>query len=507
VRGVRRGRRCRGARGPALALALAAAAVVPAVAHADDADASCAAARAHREVAPIEAYDAKPGAPRVFAMQPKQDPANVVAYASFRRKIDCMIREVVVPRMARDRPNVVVFNEDIGLMTIATGTRGKPARDLFANGAVAPGCEGVGEPCGALAGLGAIGAAYAPQLAAYHARFPDLPPLADDFVAVTDTFARGWMTTFSVLARKYGIYLVGSNTQARFRKTTDPVEVALFADPDVTNPKTAFVASGPEVYNEAFLWGPSGKILASNRKVPLTPIEQALSLTPGPSTGPDAVANLRPFALPGTKARLGFATSLPAFTYGDPPAGVDPCSDTATYYMRCLDQLGANVVVQDEANPGAWTGPDGDGVEQWQPLSWMTSTWRAVSDPSVSFAYNVTPMLTGNLADLSFDGQSAITQRGLKGKGCHYIGNASWIDGEDRPDLTDEAGAKPQFLALAPWVAPDGPRVQLRAIGTQLKHGSGSALENDYVETALVADLPFPPDRRRRNCLTARSAR
>ena len=37
-------------------------------------------------------------------------------------------------------------------------------------------------------------------------------------------------------------------------------------------------------------------------------------------TGPDAVENLRPYRLPGTKARIGFATSLPAFVYGDPPA-------------------------------------------------------------------------------------------------------------------------------------------------------------------------------------------
>jgi hypothetical protein len=75
---------------------------------------SCAKVRAHREVAPIEAYDAKPGTARVFAMQPKQDPRNVVTYGAFRRKIDCMIRELVAPRLVRDRANIVVFNEDIG---------------------------------------------------------------------------------------------------------------------------------------------------------------------------------------------------------------------------------------------------------------------------------------------------------------------------------------------------------------------------------------------------------
>jgi hypothetical protein len=67
---------------------------------------SCAKLRAHRDVAPIEAYDAKPGTARVFAMQPKQNPRNVVTYGAFQRKIDCMIRELVVPRLARDRPNI-----------------------------------------------------------------------------------------------------------------------------------------------------------------------------------------------------------------------------------------------------------------------------------------------------------------------------------------------------------------------------------------------------------------
>jgi hypothetical protein len=59
----------------------------------------------------------------------------------------------------------------------------------------------------------------------------------------------------------------------------------------------------------------------------------------------------------------GFATSLPAFTYGHPPAATDPCCDTAQYYMRCLDRLGANVVIQADANAGPWTGPDADGIE------------------------------------------------------------------------------------------------------------------------------------------------
>ncbi len=472
--------------------------------------AQCAAARAHRSVPVVESYDPQPGAPRVFAMQYKQELRNVVSYDSFRVKIECLIRDDVLPRLAPDRPNVVAFNEDIGLATIAIGSRGAAARDLFGQpGSVS--CEGQGVPCATVAALGAISAAYAPQIAAYHARFAGLLSVSQAFVGATDTLVRGFMGTFSGLARRYGIYIAGSTDVAPFAQSSDPPDIATFRDPDLPAPSSVYVATAPQVYNWAFLWGPRDvrsdgpdvlrNVVASNQKVPLTPIESELQFSPGPSSGPAAVANLRPYALPGSGARIGFATSLPAFVYGTPPAGVDPCSDTSRYYMRCLDELGANLVLQDEANPGRWTGPDGDGIEQWQPLSWMASTYRAAADPTVHFAYDVTPMMVGNLADLAFDGQSAITQRGgTQGPGCHYIGDAAWVPGEDRADVRPYAGDQRDFLAIAPWVVPDGPRAALRAVGAQLAPGSRSALEDDYVETAIAADLPFPPDPARAGC-------
>jgi hypothetical protein len=472
--------------------------------------AACAKVRATRHVAPITSYDTKPGAVRVFAMQFKQEVRYVDSYATFRRKIECEIIDYVKPRLARGRVNVVAFNEDVGLMTAGTGSRGNAARAVIENPAGAPGCTGQAFPCATLATLAALDSGYAKEETAYRARYPDLNTISASFVAATDTFARGWMQTFSDIAKRYGVYILGSNNQAPFKESTDPADIAAFADPDYPKPASVFVATGPQIYNEVFMWGPkdvksSGppmlrNVVAQNQKVPLTSIEQFLQMTPGPSTGAAAIENLRPYAVPGTKAKIGFATSLPAFTYGDPPAGVDPCSDTAQYYMRCLDKLGANVVMQDEANPGAWTGSDGDGIEKWQPLSWMTSTWRAASDKTVSFDYNVTPHMVGNLADLVFDGQTAITQRGLKGRTCHYIGNAAWIQGDDRPDLKDEAGGKSEFLAIAPWVRDDGPRDALRAVGGKLAPGSGDTLENDYVETAVIADLTFPRDIHRTPC-------
>ena len=474
---------------------------------------ACRGTNAHRTRAPIRAFDPAPRAPRVFAIQFKQELRHVVSYASFRRKVECVIRRYVVPFKAKRRPNVVALNEDIGLMTLATGSRGAAAREIFGAPGGAPGCAGAPAPCGALAALLTVGNAYSAQRSAYLTRFPQTPPLAAPFLAATDTFARGWMQVFSDLARRYRVYILGSNNQAAFRESRDPSEIDLFRDPDLPRPESVYVATAPEIYNEVFMWGPRlvrregplplRNVVAQNKKVPLTPIEEALQLTPGPGRGADGIANVRPYRLPATRARISFATSLPAFKYGYElgmrPPPLDPCSDIAVHYMPCLDRLGANLVMQDEANPGPWAGLGGQGA--WQPLEWMGSNWRAAADPTVSFDYNVTPHLVGNLADLAFDGQTAITQRGLRGpRRCTYIGNRR-ARAEDVQPFRRYAGPRRQFLAIVPWVRRDGPRPALEATASRLAPGSGHWLENDYLETAVIADLPFPPDRRRPNCL------
>ncbi|HEV3228313.1 MAG TPA: hypothetical protein VGY97_02470 [Solirubrobacteraceae bacterium] len=473
--------------------------------------AQCAATRPSRQLPALQSYDPGPGYVRVFAMQYKQELVNVQTYASFRTKIECLIREYVVPHLAPGRPNIVAFNEEVGLMTLATGSRGAQARTLFASPGPHPSCESQGAPCGTVAAFGAVSAGYSRQLAYYRTHFPDLPPIAGTFVAATDTFVRGFMQTFSDMARRYGIYILGSNSQAPFRLSTDPADIAALSDPDYPAPPFVYVATEGHVYNDAFLWSPRDvrsdgpppvrNLVASNLKIPLTATEQQFQFTPGPATGPAAVDNLRAYRVPGSEARLGFATSLPAFVYGDPPAGTDPCSDVSLYYMRCLNKLGANVLVQDEANDGRWAANAGCSGNCWQPLEWMASAWRSISDPTVGFAYAVNPMMVGNLADLPFDGQSAIAARGLAGGGCNYIGDAQAQPG-DPTAYHSYAGPRPGFLAIAPWVVPDASRSQLSGVGAKLAPGSGDALENDYVETAVIADLTFPADPHRPACLT-----
>jgi hypothetical protein len=453
---------------------------------------------------PALAADPRPHALRVFAIQFEQHPAQIATAADYRRAIDCALRTEVLPHLAKGRPNLVVFDEDIGLETIAVGPRGAAARNLLRDG---NGCSVA--PCLTLDTLSNINTGYGRALTYLEGRFPKLAgALGRGFVAATDTFARVFMTTMATEALRHHLYIIASNTQAPFALTGNPAAVAALRDPSTPGVRSVYAPTAGTAYDQTFVWGPRvvhrldpsplANLLATNRKVPLTGFEQELQFGSGPTGGAAARRNLRPIAIPGTGVRLGIATSLPAFQYGT-ATPAHACDDVALTYMRCLNQLGANVLIQADANDGAWTGTD--GTEHWQPLSWMGSAYRAVTDPSVRFAYAVNPFMVGNLADIPFDGQSAILQRDRRGAGCHYVGNRAFLPGEDQSTFRRDVGAKPQFLALAPWAVPDGPRPHLRSVGAAL--GAGGTRDDGYVQTAVIADLPLPIDRTRAGCVMA----
>jgi hypothetical protein len=448
----------------------------------------CTALRPHRWAAPTGTADAR-GNLRVVGIQYKQDVASVESYATFRTAMRCLVEDLVQPLRRPGVPTLVVFNEDIGLMTLATGTRGAVVREQANTPLRAP--VGDQQPVAAASALGQLNAAYAPQVAAYQALFPGVDPRKQVLLAATDTFVRAFSSTFSDIARDYGVYVVASNNMATYRETHDPAEVALFGDPEADEGR-AFVATSGRVPNATFLWGPKDthpgaptgakNLLFRNEKVPLTSTEQTLlALDEGPTTGPAALANARGWVVAGH--RLGFGTSLPAFAWGYPlgkrPKGFRPCADLRVSYASCMDALGVDTMIQAEANNGRWAGTGGLGY--WQPLEWMQSAWRAVADPTLRIRYAVNPFMVGNLLDMPFDGQSAILARGARTRPRTYVGNTV-------PER-QESGLKPQFLALAPWVRGDGPRADLLAQSARLAPGSGDPQENDYLETAVYADL------------------
>jgi hypothetical protein len=436
------------------------------------------------------------GTLRVIGIQYKLDIAHVVDYTTYRTAMRCLMERYVVPFEKPGEPTLVVFPEDVGLETIALGVRGEAARVQANTKMRAPagdsGTAGIG------AALLSLNAAYAPQVAAYQVRFGGVDPRKQVLLAATDTFARAFSQTFSDIARDYGVYVVAANNQAPYRETHNPLEVKLFGDPTQRG-NVAYVATANHVANTTFLWGPDDvhpknpdgerNLLFKNEKVPLTDMEKTiLGLDEGPATGPKAIANAAGYVVAGF--RLGFATSLPAFTFGydfgQRPAGFQPCADLRKTYAACMDAQGVQVVVQAEANPGRWVGAGGNS--DWQPLEWMGSTWRTVADPTVGFRYNITPMMTGSLLDMTFDGQSAITMRGAAETPQHYVGTATTQPG-DPATMSQYAGPKPEFLAVIPWVAPDDSRADLTKIGADLAAGSGAPSENGYLESAVWADL------------------
>lgn len=440
---------------------------------------------------------AEPGARlRAVAIQYKQDVRHVESYESFRTKMRCLVEDHAVPLMHPGLPMLVVFNEDIGLMTLAIGSRGAAVREQANSPARGP--AGDAAPAGIAAALGALNAAYAPQIAAVQALLGPIDPRKQVFVAAVDTLARAYSQTFSDIARDYGVYVVASNNQPRYRASHEAAEIALFRDPDLANVDEVYIASSATVTNQTSLWGPQDvkpdapkgehNLLFRNDKVPLTDIEKTLlALDEGPATGEAALRNAAGHVVEGF--RLGFATSLPAFQWGSdfgqpPPA--NPCANITSTYMACMDTLGVDVVVQAEANPGRWASIQPGG---WQPLEWMLSTWRTVADPHAHFLYNICPHLVGNLLDLPFDGQSVIAKRGGRGAPMHYVGNTEFTAGTDLEPYRAFVGDKVELIALAPWVTPDAPRDALLETGTKLSPGSGDALENDYLETAVWADL------------------
>lgn len=502
-----------------LAAALATAAL-PSAAPGQD---PCAATRA-ADTRPVAGAPDPAGDLRVYAIQYKQEVRHVETYESFALKMDCLVRDLVLPTAdgpdadeRADRPTLVAFNEDIGLATLATGSRGAAARAIAEHGPKDPRTLP-----GAIAAFAAVGAAYHRPIAYYAAREPATSPQRLILAGATDTFALGFMRTFSEMARRYGIFVVASNNQAEFRATLDPVAFAALRDPDDASDAITPVyealdvdaipesvgtgRAGIDVHNRAWMWspdpgttayaatryaglgaGPGGtltpedpraNVIHENKKTPLTAIETGLlDLSDDRDLSP---ANTGPFAIPGVAgARIGYAISLPAFKWGSAlgkPFSGDPCASPLTW-MRCLDARGVNVLLQPEANGG---GPWADYVDGagWSPvafqsLSWNDSAWRAVADPTAGFRYAVTPFMVGNLVDVTFDGQSAIFERCLPrpsgGDTCagnlarNHAGAAQYVPCHgatercDDPALEPYSGLKREFVALAGWVLAECP--------------------------------------------------
>ena len=87
----------------------------------------------------------------------------------------------VLPHRAKGRPNVVLFDENAGLLAGASGPRGAKARRIAANPGADAKCRGQAFPCRTLNLLGELGTAYARERR-FYALAPEGPGQALDAV-------------------------------------------------------------------------------------------------------------------------------------------------------------------------------------------------------------------------------------------------------------------------------------------------------------------------------------
>ncbi len=259
------------------------------------------------------------------------------------------------------------------------------------------------------------------------------------------------------LAREYGVYLVcGSAPTPHFWYEGQQLR------------------RSSELYNQTHIFSPSGALLGSADKVHLTPDEQrgGVDLSAG------RLSDLRVFPTPA--GDLGVAISLDAFRPD---------------VTACLQAQGCTVLLQPDANGSPWSAPEGlppDPAHQRdQPQAWLDSSWAVTHTGRVRYAVN--PMVVGNLFNLSFDGQSAITGPAAEAA---------------TPQSYAMTAPRPGFLALMPWLSDNNAQLheqqlhehrldehhlhELRQLGRQRAAHSGHPQENRYLTGAISADLHLP---------------
>jgi predicted amidohydrolase len=354
--------------------------------------------------------------------------------------------------LAPKRPNVLVLGEMLGLPAAFTGRRATLARHAAT----------------AQTAMAEMAVSLLPRLARCRRMWPGASVARTLLLAATDALYRPLAETLSRLAAHYHTYLVATTLAPSVRYSDDPRDITRWG---VRGAHAVYIPTGPEIYNAALVFGPDGELLERVNKVYLTRSErETLDLTPG------QLSDVR--AIPTAAGRLGVATSLDAFTPD---------------YLRHLDAQGVEVILQPDANDQPWAAPS--KTWEWQPAEWLNSVLGSIQPIYPHLRYNICAMQTGNLFDITFDGQSSITARDASAPsrpGSAFVG----VD-EAVHTVTGEplVGG---FLAVAPWVMIDPvvvePRLtlverrnRLAALGRELLPGGGQA--NRSRETAIWADI------------------
>ena len=445
---------------------------------------------------------------RVFLVGNKQRVQDATSVATFRAKMFALVDasqrgpglvqdgvDDVAQHLAPRDPDapelaVVHFPESAGLIAGLIGTRGAAAREATS-------------ATGAFASL--LGP-YADPIAYYGGVWPELAtqPIRGLVVALTDVLYRSVYETFRDLAVTYGVWVSVSFDAAPARRVDaadDPVLVARLRDPDEPERTYAYVATSPRPRNFVFLFDPQGDLIVpdGNGGVLRAPDETA-----GELPGSVAKAYLTPIEQtldkPGGGLSLASA-SVRDLDVLDTPVGAIGVVISKDAWMpdvnERFDLKGATMLLQSEAF-SSWA----YDLAEWAPDVFKAGGYANLQNRG-GFLYNLAPSLTGNLFDVTFDGQSAIlVKRRSKGPAGAHAADDSFIG-----QLADRG-----FVRVAPWIVSDPPpgaspqtlaerRATLASYGARLLPGSGvpcadslavGACENGYREAVIFADLDVP---------------
>ena len=383
---------------------------------------------------------------RVFAVGAVIRYAEMTDYASFCTAWDDVVRTEVLPCLATDKPNLLVFPENATLAAAFVGSRGAASREATRS----------------LDAFLALIGPYETPFKYYGRAYPEASLNARLVISLTDTLHRAFQT-FAEIAKQYEVYVAVSSDFAPAERSDDPEHIAALADPDLEDPQSVFVASEGAAYNWGIYFDPKGEEIGRVAKSYLVPDEEdLLSLTHGP------LEQARPVVLP--FARTGMVISKDAWMPG---------------LLERLDALGAQIMLQPEAFSG-W------GVEElegdWLPDIVRQSGWGH-TQRHAGFRHNVTPCIKGNLFELVFDCQSHVTKDAAPDDAlAAFIGQDPYLG----------------LTAVEPWVIEDpGPpatleerRAILRDRGERMLPGSGDPLEDDYYAEVVGFDLAVAPEGR-----------
>jgi hypothetical protein len=218
---------------------------------------------------------------RVFAVGAVIRYAEMEDYASFCTAWDDVVRTQVLPCLAPDKPNLLVFPENATLAAAFVGSRGATAR----------------EQTESLPAFLSLLGPYEAPFSYYEQRYPETTLAERLVVSLTDTLHRAFQT-FPEIARQYGVYVAVSSDFAPAKLSDDPADIAALADPDLEEVESVYVATEGAAFNWGIYFDPDGQEIGRVAKSYLVPAEEdLLSLTHGP------LEQARPVELPFARRR------------------------------------------------------------------------------------------------------------------------------------------------------------------------------------------------------------